>query len=761
MLFKKLLRTIWHYKAQFFSMIIMVALGIGVFVGFQGEWYSIERDTYSFYDETGFADYRLISEEGYSVDDLSKIKNIDGVKKAARYLSIKTNETKDNDVLSLTITSDYSVSGFLVMEGKEYDKNSKDGVWISDQYANKNSYKIGDDIKLKYGSLTLTGKIKGLIKSSEYLICVPDENQMMPDFEKYGYVYISPAMLKENLGMEFYSEIHVLSDLTKREFIDNANKALGKTNLILTKDEVVSFAQAQGEAEEGKTMASILPVIFLGIAILIMATTMQRLAINEKTQIGTLKALGFKDKKITMHYCLFGFFIGVVGAGLGIGIGYYLAWFIFNPNGSMGTYFDIPSWKIYMPDWTFVVVAIMVVIMTVVSYISAKNMLKGTAAMALQPYTPKVMNRLKIEDSSSWRKLKFATKWNLRDLFRHKARSIMSLFGVFGCMVLLVASFLMMDSMVGFVNKFYYGSMNYKSQISLKEDTNNDEALEIINNLKCDYSSSNAVSFNDEGISMDIYNVKNNYVRFLDDDMNYVEIKDNGIYLGQRLIEEYDLKVGDSFKVSLYGSDKTYEFKIAGTLRTLTKGIVMSEKYAKQNNVEYRINQLYSDKNIEEIQKISYMKNISSLKSRDDVIKSFDSFMEVMYTMIGALILLSIILGIIVLYNLGTMSYFERYRELSTLKVVGFKDRQIGKLLISQNIWITVFGIILGFPTGIWITSVLTKALASEYEMKIIFGWKSVVIPVILVFITSLFVSFMVSRKNKNINMVEALKVAE
>ena len=761
MLFKKLLRTIWHYKAQFISMILMVMLGVGVFVGFQGEWYSIEKDTYSFYDKTGFADYRLISEKGYTVDEYEKIKAINGVNDSSRYLSIKTNETKENDILSLTVTSNINVSGFMVINGEEYNSNSLDGVWISDQYANKNNYKLNDNITLKYGDISINGKIKGLIKSSEYLICVPDENQMMPDFNKYGYLYISPAMLKDVLGFEFYSEIHVKSNLAKKDFIDKANEALNKTNLILTKDEVASFSEAQGEATEGKTMASILPVIFLGIAILIMATTMQRLTINEKTQIGTLKALGFRDKRITRHYTLFGLFIGIIGSILGVGLGYFVAWFIFNPNGSMGTYFDLPSWAIYVPWWSYLVVIGVILLMTLISYISAKNMLKGTAADALKPYTPKAMKRLKIEDSNAWRKLKFATKWNIRDLFRHKARSFMTLFGVFGCMILLVASFLMMDSMVGFVNKFYYGAMNYESEIILKDDTLNEKAFEMINYYKADYSSTTAISYNDEGIAMDIYNVKNNYVRFLDSNMNYLNLSNDGIYLGQRLIEENNLKIGDTIKVSLYGTDKTYNFKIAGTLRTLSKGILMTEDYAKEKNVSYKINKLYTNLKIDEINNKDFSNNISTIKSRNDVIKSFDSFMSVMYTMIGALIVLSIILGIVVLYNLGTMSYFERYRELSTLKVVGFKDKKIGKLLITQNIWLTIAGIILGFPMGVWITVILTKALAGEYEMKVIFGWMTFVIPFILVFGVSLFVSFMVSRKNKKINMVEALKVPE
>ena len=761
MLFKKLLRTIWHYKAQFISMILMVMLGVGVFVGFQGEWYSIERDTHSFYDNTGFADYRLVSKTGYSVSEYEKIKEIDGVKDSSRYLSINTNETKENDIISLNVTSNINVSGFLVTSGEKYDENSTDSIWISDQYAKKNNYNLGDEIKLKYGGISLKGIVKGLIKSSEYLICVPDENQVMPDYNKYGYVFISPAMLKKVLGFEFYTEIHVISDMKKNDFIDSANQALSKTNLILSKDEVVSYSEVQGEATEGKTMASILPVIFLSIAILIMATTMQRLTINEKTQIGTLKALGFRDRRITRHYTLFGLFIGVVGSILGIALGYFIAWFIFNPSGSMGTYFDLPSWNIYVPWWTYLVILGIILLMTLISYLSAKNMLKGTAADALKPYTPKAMKRLKIEDSNAWRKLKFATKWNIRDLFRHKARSFMTLFGVFGCMILLVASFLMMDSMVGFVNKFYNGSMNYESEVILKDDITIDKALEIVDYYKTDYSSSTPISYNDEGITMDIYNVSNNYVRFLNNNMNYINLKDDGIYLGQRLIEKNNLKIGDTIKVSLYGTDKTYEFKIAGTLRTLTKGIIMTEEYAKANSVEYKINRLYTKLKIDEINNNDYSNYISTIKSRNDIIKSFDSFMNVMYTMIGALIVLSIILGIVVLYNLGTMSYFERYRELSTLKVVGFKDKKIGKLLITQNLWLTIAGIILGFPIGVWITAILTKALASEYEIKIIFGWMTFVIPLVLVLGVSLFVSFMVSKKNKKINMVEALKVPE
>ena len=113
------------------------------------------------------------------------------------------------------------------------------------------------------------------------------------------------------------------------------------------------------------------------------------------------------------------------------------------------------------------------------------------------------------------------------------------------------------------------------------------------------------------------------------------------------------------------------------------------------------------------------------------------------------------------LYNLGVMSYAERYREMATLKVVGFKDKKIAKLLISQNLWITFVGVLIGLPGGYLTLSVLMKLLASEYEMRTVIGPLTYAVSIILTFGVSLAVSVMIAAKNKKIDMVEALKGAE
>jgi len=135
--------------------------------------------------------------------------------------------------------------------------------------------------------------------------------------------------------------------------------------------------------------------------------------------------------------------------------------------------------------------------------------------------------------------------------------------------------------------------------------------------------------------------------------------------------------------------------------------------------------------------------------------------MEMMDLMVMIFVLAAVVLGVVVLYNLGVMSYVERSRELATLKVLGFRDKHIGRLLISQNIWLTVIGVVIGLPSGVGVLYVLITSLVSEYELKLTLGVLTYSISILLTFGVSLAVGWMVAKKNKKIDMVEALKGAE
>lgn len=748
------------YKAQFISMIIMIALGIGIFVGFNMEWVSIDVNTSSFFEKTNFADFRIISDSGFSEDDLNKVKDIDGVSDVSRFLSVNADvEGQNGDTVALTVTENENVSKPYLISGKEYDAKSENGVWLSDKYAAANGFELGDDITFKYKTIEISGEVEGLIKASEYLVCVRDSSQLMPDYNTHGFAYISPVMYEKAAKMAFYPQTNILSSLSKKEMAEKIDAALDKTLLVLSKDENSSYAAQQGEAEEGKTMGSVMPVLFLLIAVLTMVTTMHRLTAKEKTQIGTLKALGFKDKRILRHYTSYAFMIGIIGSALGIGLGYFVAWFLMNPNGSMGTYLDMPEWKLGIPWFCYIILAAIIVLLTLIGFLSVKQMLHGTPADALRPYTPKKVKNLLVEKTKWFHRLSFGTRWNLRDTMRHKSRTAMSLIGIIGCTLLIVGSLGMRDTMTAFLDMYYNDATNYSSRIYVSEDATDEQIQELIKKYDGDWSASVSVQLDEKAISLDVYELTTNKVRFPSaETKDFENIADDGAYICKRLSDEFNLKKGDTVTISPYGSDDEYTLKISGIIRSVSENIVISPKYAEKLGLDVKADSIYTSTEKADIKAESAIK---SVQSKQMIIDSFDTFNEIMNMMVAVLIVAATVLGIVVLYNLGVMSYTERYREMATLKVVGFRNRKIGKLLISQNMWVTVIGVIVGIPAGIGTLSFLVTQLASEYEMRISVSVLSIVVSTVLTFAVSLLVSLMVARKNKKIDMVEALKGAE
>ena len=759
MLLRKLWRTMGLYKAQFISMIIMISLGIGIFIGFNMEWVSIEKNTGGFFDDTGFADYRIVSEAGFTKDDLKSIEDMDGADRASRYICVNADvKGRDGDSLALTVTENEDVSGVMVVQGDAYDSKSADGIWLSDRYAGANNIAAGDKLTLEYKNFEIKGEVKGLIKASEHMVCVRDETQIMPDYDTYGYAYISPVFYEKAAGFEYYPQINVISDMSKKAFTDEADDALDRTLLILSKDENISYAGADSEIEEGKTMGSILPVLFLLIAVLTMVTTMHRIAAKEKLQIGTLKALGFKDRRILRHYTSYAFMIGIIGSVIGVALGYFVAYMIMNPDGTMGTYFDMPEWKLYLPWFCYVILAGIILLLTLIGYLSVKKMLQGTAADALRPYSPKKMKRLLIEKTHIFDRLSFGARWNLRDAMRHKSRMAMSLIGIVGCTLIITATLGMRDTMNDFLKTYYDDATNYSSRIYIAEEAAPDERDRLVSEYDGDWSSSASVQIEDKAVSLDIYDTSEDKVRFPADGEGFAELADDGAYVCRRIADEFNLEQGDSIRISPYGGDDEYTLKVAGIIRSVSENIVISPEYAGRIGIDYVIDSVYTDTPKADIKTDGAIK---SVQSKQAIIDSFDSFMEIMNLMIVIFILAAAVLGVVVLYNLGVMSYTERYTEMATLKVTGFRDRKIGRLLAGQNLWISVIGIIIGIPAGAGALSYLMTALAPEYELKIVIGPVTYIVSVLLTFGVSMAVSLMVARKNRHIDMVEALKGAE
>ena len=795
MLFRKLLRTAWLYKAQFISMILMMTLGIGIFLGFNMEWKTIEVDTARFFEDTNYADYRLYSADGFSADDLDKIARICGVEAATRFFSVNLDLKGDQKrSLALDVSENFTVSTFLVTKGKAYDDQS-DGIWLSDQFAEACGFSLGDTVTLEFQGMEIACEILGLIKSGEHMICVADTNQLMPDYTSFGYAYLSSARLKrvlreklekqikdqleqENVPSDIaentakdsvteemlrlaenqvYSQVNLICALDKPVLEDAVKDALGKTMMVVGKDDHVVYKEAMGEAEEGKTMGSILPVLFLSIAILTMVTTMHRIATKEKTQIGVLKALGFKNRTILLHYSLYGLFIGIVGTAFGTVLGYFVCKLVMSEDGMMGTYFDMPDWTAHTPAFCYPILAGTVILLALISFLSVRLQLQGSASDALRPYSPKKMKKSFLEKIRVFDHLNFSVKWNLRDLFRHKSRFAMTLVGIIGCMILLVGGLGMKDTMSGFLDLLDNGISHYATKVNLTENVSLADASLLIDELNGDWESFSGISLDGETATLDIIHNDQELVLVVDKDNRPIPLADDGVYLCMRLADK--AKIGDTIAFSPYGETETYHAKVIGYNRSImTQSVTMTDTLADALHLKYNVSAIYTDTPSNSIPSSAL---IAGKQDKQQLMDSFESFVQILDSMVIILVIAAILLGIVVLYNLGVMCYVERSRELATLKVLGFRSKKIARLLISQNVWLTVIGVILGLPAGVGVLEWLLAALASEYELKLMLGPLTYTVSVVLTFGVSLLVGWMVARKNKKIDMVEALKNAD
>lgn len=758
MLFKKLVRTFFSYKAQFISMVIMVAIGLGVFVGFNMEWKIIDKSVNTYFEETNFPDYFVYSENSFNEADLTKIKNIDGVDDASLYLSMQTNVVDTDKTLFLTCMNEKYLD-FKYIEGKEYN-DDLDGVWLSDKYALKNNIKIGDKIKVKYNTITIEREVIGTIKSSMYLICLQSTSQLMPDYEACGYFFMSPKSLikefnKYGLQKISYPEIIISSKLEKKVIEEEINKALSKTTLVLGRDANINYSGPSGEIEEGKTMGSIIPVLFLVIAILTMVTTMHRITNNERIQIGTLKALGFKDSRIIFHYSAYGLFIGVIGSIFGIAFGFLIAYFIIFSGNMMSMYLDLPKWYWAMPAFCYVSLILLNLFLLFACFLSVYNNLKGMPVEALRGKNIGKVRRGLLDKWAIGRHLGFANVYNIRDLKRHKSRSFMTLFGVVGCMILLVAAFAMKETFKSFLDTIDNDIYTYNSQISLSANTTNSKAVELMNLYEADSKGSLSISLDDEAISLDIYDIRYNNINIMDKNNKRIAIPNDGALICIR-VADMGYKVGDMITITPYGTNEKYMVPIKGIIRSFTvKNVIINSEYAKNISLNYQIQNLYTKAKASDISENEF---IDSIQTKEAIMKSFNSMTDMMNLSITVLTIASVVLGVVVLYNLGMMSFIERFKEMATLKVLGFDDRKIARLLISQNMWLTIIGIIIGLPLGLLTINGVVKSLASEYELKVKAGALTYLVSILLTFFVSLVVAMVVARRNKRIDMVSALK---
>ena len=782
---KKLCRDIKQNLSQFITIFLMVFIGIMAYSGIEGYMEGMQETADKFYGNYNLQDLNVLGEINES--KIEDIKNIDNVKNVEGKLVINTILEENSDVtLQASFIDSNEISKFYIVDGKEFNKDTK-GIWVDQFYAEANNLKVGDNLKIKYDGYVFDEEIIGLINVPDHVYDVKDESQIYPDHKMFGFVYMSTNELEGYIKKQVMKEANItdeeifntyFKDFNYRDYlkynyamvdVEDVNELSKVKNSIEDKMENVtiidikdtsSYSQYQGEVDEGKTYIGVFSGLFLFIAILSVITTMTRVVQKQRIQIGTLKALGFKKRKIVKHYIGYSFWISIIAAICGLFAGRYFIGDVFI-NLEM-SFFEIPNGMAIIKKDSFIVAAAVVLVVSFVTYLTTRNILKENTAETLRNSIPKVKKKsLNITTKGIFKKMNFSTKWNIRDIIRNKARTITAIVGVTCCCMLIVCAIGMLNSMDYFIGLQFNTIYNFDYKLSLKSNI----SAENLNKLTDEYGNSTSESLyieikdnNDERESNNIFVTDaKDYVRFTDADDEFINLRDDGVYVTKKLAENKGYKIGDKIKWHIYGNDKYYETEIVGFDRDpQNQNVKMTRSFLEKLGLEYKEDTIYTNTDLSDIKEID---GIEIIQNKAMLEEGMSNMLNTMQTMIILLIVVAAVLGSVILYNLGILSFTEKQYQFATLKVLGFKTKQIKKIYVKQNNWLTYVSIIIGLPLGYVLTDTIFKmALSEGFDMQAHIKVLSYIYAAIGTMVVSFITSHILARKVKKIDMVTSLK---
>lgn len=536
------------------------------------------------------------------------------------------------------------------------------------------------------------------------------------------------------------------------------------------------------DAERMANLASVFPVIFFLVAALVCLTTMTRMVEEQRVQIGSLKAMGYSGLAISRKYLLYGLLPSLTGGMFGLVIGYILfPKMIFTayqimyqmPNIELRAYGGISAYSLLAA----------VACTTIATLWACLATLRETPASLMRPRTPKAGKRVFLEYIKPlWRKMSFTHKVTARNLFRYQKRFWMTVIGIGGCTALIIAGFGMRSSLLFTMSRQYDDLFHYSAQVTLSNNVLPEErqAVEdflagdsrVVNDVPCTASSATVIT-SSYSTTAYVEVMEAGEIGKVIDLLDYktgepITMEDTGVYIDQKLSELLKVSVGDTFFLD---GDARGDVTVAGIYEHYTGHFIyMTPSYYEQTlhadsePNAYLMNFTSDDTDTCNaiFEKLLSMNGVVTTSRMRDTQDTYMHSMERVDFVVVIIILAAAALAMVVLFNLSNINITERQRELATIKLLGFYDKEVSAYVYRENIVLTVFGILMGCFMGHWLHIYLVRSTEIDLMM---FGRQTApsayVYAAILTMLFSVLVNVLAHFKMKKIDMVESLKSAE
>lgn len=556
--------------------------------------------------------------------------------------------------------------------------------------------------------------------------------------------------------------------------------------MVTDREDLPEYTDYGDNADRLRNIGQVFPVIFFLVAALISLTTMTRMVEEQRTQIGTLKALGYKKSAIAAKYICYAFFATLLGSVLGMLIGEkIIPYIIITAYGIM--YHNVANTISidYQPGFALIASAASVVCTVGATLFASGKELQETPASLMRPPAPKEGKRVLLERLTFiWKHLSFSWKSTIRNLFRYKKRLIMTVFGIAGSMGLMLVGFGLQDSISDIAAIQYRELQHYDGMVIEDSDATEEEHEELFEYMKeneqiahCNRVQMTKISAPKGSSNISIYLfVPESLSEFAKDVTlknritgETYELTDEGAAISEKTASLLGLKVGDM--IPLKKGDKEYKVRVAViTENYMSHYLYMTPRVYEQTfgekpeyeNIVFTMQEDCKDDLEMAGSRILANPGALSISYTSSLASQVDRMLSTLDAVILVLIVSAGMLAFVVLYNLNNINITERQRELATLKVLGFYDGEVSQYVLRENVILTVLGIMFGAVFGILIhryviTTVEVDAVMFGRNIKPL----SFLYSGILTSIFSIVVNGVMHFKLKTIDMVESLKSVE
>lgn len=808
-LIKDSLKEIKNTHKRFLSILLMAFLGVGFFAGIQATSPDMVNTIDKYYKDQQVYDIQIMSTSGLKDSDIQEVSKINGVEKA-----IGTYETDGK----IEIGEKEIVAKVLCLEDMNRPKllegrlpQSIDECLVEENFLTFNNKKIGDTIELNIAkSKNDDGeeidylkqnelKIVGTVQSPVYISKDRGNSKLGAGKVNY-YMYID----KENIkAKDIYTNLYVkVKDADKyttskdqyKEIVQNVKNEIDQiksskiekpTWYILDRESNSGYVSFIQDSKSIENIGKVFPAVFFIVATLISLTSMTRMVEEERTQIGTLKALGYNKIQIASKYIIYASLACIIGGFLGMCIGFVI----------------LPTiiWKMYMMmyqmtdvvlefNWLYGGIGLGLIIVCIVgtTIYSIQKELQETPATLMRPKAPKMGKRVLLEKIPFiWKRLSFSRKVTVRNIFRYKKRVLMTIIGIMGCTSLILAGFGLKDSISAIMPSQYGKIFNYDMQINLKDGLTDeqiksymeklakrDDVVKVaetyltsttVENGSLDEDAQIIVPKENEGLKdlITIYDKKTKLP---------INLNNDEICLTDKAAQLLNVSVGDTVK--LKDSDgNVVEAKIGNIVGNyINHYVYMSKKlYQKIYKTDYKTNVILLKGNnlsVEQVENMSkeFMKEneVSSVSAMSTLTEMINNMLKSLNFVVIVLIVTAGMLAFVVLYNLSNINISERIRELATIKVLGFYDKEVYNYISRETVILTIIGILLGLVGGYFLNYfIITTCEINMLRFVKVIHPISYIYSICITVGFTLIVNVVTYFALKKIDMIESLKSVE